>query len=283
MIKKIVAFGDSTVYGKETTQDLIPEDELKQAQKRIFGYSGELKIEDRQSHSKVKEWFNFLKSLHDDYNAKCNELSFVGQLGKLLDVPYQNFSFPGYSNVAVMSSIVKNMKYIDDNTLVIVGITFPWRYTRFHEHGHIEVTINPVNKYNVSTKDLIKWEEFSAKFGDDVLTRIYYVVQHSLAVQQLLKNNQVLLIDAMGYYRDVEDNLRYLMFEHSCHHMTDINFIQKFFDDNMVPFSLESIFEVLNRASPNRYSKKLYGHHGMAINELYAKHLVSYLKDKNWI
>ena len=58
MIKKIVAFGDSNIYGQETTQDLLTSDQLESAQKRIFGYTGELKEADRQSLAKVKEWFN---------------------------------------------------------------------------------------------------------------------------------------------------------------------------------------------------------------------------------
>jgi hypothetical protein len=283
MIKKIVAFGDSNIYGQEITQDLLTSDQLEQAQKRVFGYSGELKMQDRHTLTKIKEWFNFLKSHFDDYDGKCKELSFVGQMGKLLDVPYQNFSVPGYSNVAIMSSIVKNMKHIDDETLVIVGITYPWRYTRFQEHGHIDVTINAIVKDAPSSKDQRKWEELSEEFGDDVLARIYYVVQHCLAVQQLLKNNKVLLVDAMGYFRDIDDILRYLMFEHSYHHRTDINFIQQFFDNNMVPFSLDSICDDQNRLSPQSCTKKLYGHHGIAIHKLYAEHLVSYLKDKNWV
>ncbi len=279
MINKIIAFGDSVTFGSESPE--LELGDLSQHMHNIFGTTS-LTPKLRTEWKYVKPWYDLLDTI-PDYNNKCNQLSYCGQLGNALDIPVTNFGRAGNSNNATLNVIINNLNLIDKDTLVIVGLASIYRNTKFLEHY--------VQCYNTSvtkTKQHAKWVELGLDWDDDPLSKLSFLMQFILSVRKLLPTQHVIFMDHYSIYitnkllqrNMVTEFIHNSGFEENLWHKTDIEFIQRIFDENIFTGTFAELWQTRNdieykRCVLNHPSKKL--HKILAID-----YLLPYIK-QNWI
>ena len=262
MINKIIAFGDSVTFGAET-----PELELGDLSKHMHNIFGTTSLTPklRGDWKYVKQWYDLLDTI-PDYKEKCNQLSYCGQLGNLLDIPVTNFGRAGNSNNATLNAIINNLNLIDENTLVIVGLASVYRTSRFLEYY--------VQCYNTSvtkTQEHAKWVELGLDWDDDPLSKLSFLMQFILSVRKILPTQHIIFIDHYSIYITNDQLKRNIVTE----------FIQRVFDENIFTGTFAELWETQNDIE---YKRCVLNHPTKDLHNILAKdYLLPYIKEQNWI
>lgn len=294
MIKKLVVFGDSYMYGTELPQDdpdLYPKIENIVADLPRDPVSGAIPIGLLRSSHFDALWN--LEMSTPDYEYRCHNYSIGGIIKRHLGLEvYNNYAWAGYSNEATMVELIKNRGLIDNETLVIVGITFPTRTTRLNE----ETGYNKIRTFNnfsslSKNKDHEKFIELSFKYDNDIMTKCLQVINFISFVKRELNGIPHIIIDPVNIFRDnpdlngmivdgwiLENTVKNYILKQgdNIFHPELVDYAQNFFNDNLFPFTFN---HSISHAKQNGYyGRALLGHPSKKAQEHYASnYLIPYI------
>lgn len=201
MIRRIVAFGDSYIFGEELPYD---DDVCRPMVEELVGWlprdhTGAI-LEDGITQQLIARK-KAMDLLIDGYDERCVSMSFPGYMASIIGTEYQNHAFGGYSNDAIMSTLLMNRAEIDADTLVIVGLTYHTRRTRLGE-SKSNGRIRCINNYHAETGDQMRYLELEDAYGDDLLVRYLHVRNTICAIRQLLEGIPHIVLDPVNTYRE---------------------------------------------------------------------------------
>lgn len=280
MINKIIAFGDSVTFGAE-----LPELELGDLSKNINNIFGTTSLTSnlRTEWKYVKQWYDLLNTI-PDYELKCKQLSYCGQLGNLLNIPVTNFGRPGNSNNATLNVIINNLDLVDKDTLVIIGLASIYRTTRF-----LEYYVQCYNTGVFKTKEHAKWAELGLDWDDDPLSKLSFLMQFIISVREILPTHNIIFMDHYSIYITnnkikknlVDEWIRGSGYDESLWHKKHIEFIQSFFDKNIFTGTFAELWATRNDIE---YKRCVLNHPSKDLHSILAKeYLLPYIKEQNWI
>lgn len=201
MVNRIMAFGDSVMYGTELPYD---DDDIRPLVDSIIRGLG-LDETGALHHGDITPALVDAKEEMEkgieDYDERCKRYSMSGYLAAKLGVPSVNHSFGGYGNDAIVSEILMHRHEFNQRTFVIVGLTYHSRRTRLDE-TNVNGRIVSINNYAASNRDQIKYLELEDMYGDDLLVRYLHVRNHVSALREILKGVPYLIIDPLNTYRE---------------------------------------------------------------------------------
>jgi hypothetical protein len=145
---KLLATGCSYTFGTELPEFIMRETPYFKNNRRAVDLFNERKSWHEFKHFSREELLFWNDVLYNDYYNPlppenfserkqvyiklCHQLAYPGLVAKKLNISnYINVSQPGLSNMAILINLIRNKKFIDSNTLVIVGITHPLRKIKF--------------------------------------------------------------------------------------------------------------------------------------------------------
>jgi hypothetical protein len=142
----VVAFGCSYTFGEELPEvDLIESPYFKNnkravdllSRRTVPGYLKDLTREE------TAFWYEILKNDYENpdsdfksrrlaYKKMANDRAYPGLLASMLNInKYTNLSISGSSNLLIAFMLIQNKILINENSLVIIGMTHPLRKTKF--------------------------------------------------------------------------------------------------------------------------------------------------------
>ena len=208
MIKEVVIFGDSFMFGHETNYvNYVNNKDFKTKFKEATGsdfvqhtqgeLSGRVNIKDNSI------WFNFLKDISTDEKKECNERSIGNILASKLDVPCSNHALNGSSNNIIFYKVIEKLFKINKGTLVICGITAPTRKSYYQNPWQPELeTITSMNSNVQSHKDLKKYRLLDLELGNDSTALVLETFAYMRAIIQLVisKGASLVFVDPMNNF-----------------------------------------------------------------------------------
>ena len=293
MINKVIVFGDSFLYGHETNYtDFVEHPDFKKNFKKAVGIEWQLSSDGRLSFHDPKSlstspryedfnWFQFLESLDDNEKQNCNNNSIGAFLAKKLHAKeYLNFATLGSSNNFILYKVLENQKEITAETIVVCGISFPDRRSRYEPRYHMPSELK--NK---------KYEELNIKFGDDATAKVIQTLAYTQSIKQIVEscNGKVVFIDpfmqfaqdtyhtgkAWDYINDLSDD------PNNYEHHDVLKLIDKLNCENFGP-GLANVFPWCTENDIHIFTPG--GHYSKHVYKQYTEeHLVPYLEDKNVI
>ena len=87
-----------------------------------FGHGVETEIEYKENPTPP----NFIKKLRE-------QNSFPKWLGNLLNISYINLGVCGYGNEYIYKAVKENLKFINDDDIIIIVFSYPHRYQKYNE------------------------------------------------------------------------------------------------------------------------------------------------------
>lgn len=307
-IDKIIVFGCSYSKGTELVQK-YQRNKPKWA-KETFGEdlssNGSIEIENRKK-SDYEIYYDIERDNPDwEHDAEKLTNSYIA-FEELGISEYKNYSVGGYGNTAIFADIMKRQSEIDDNTLVIVNFTYPFRSTRLNQHWDTK-TDHPKYK-NFSnhkfTKELLddKIEEALHLFEsvDDISSRYAQAYGFMKASIALCKN--IIILDPICLYREVPDLIKRPCFDkdnanYICHqtkvlhqqitresddYRTNLNpeltaFLQSEFNKIVFPKTFAHI--MVDLKEKKEYYRCVLSHPNWKVHEQFAKkYLIPYIKE----
>lgn len=292
MFKKLLVVGDSVMSGQELVQcEDSWQDKLKDfcnKHKLTPERDGTVPFS-QQTLSIYDEYFKFEESMCNGatMHEKGKYYSIGGVIQRELKIPeYKNFAFPGYSNNAIMHTLIQNLSYIDDETFVIIGLTMADRTARLNE-VHSDDRVKCYNLYRFFPEMLNSSATLSLLDKmDDNLSQYLTVHNMILAIQNLLVGKNYIIIDYKNNYREnvdiLPDNLNnvfsnviehnVLMFSDKINRPDTVQYIQKFFNDTIFPYTFFHSGRLLtDQGKPWRC---ILGHPNAESHDLLAKNYV---------
>ena len=208
--KKLFVFGDSYQFGDELPQCEIP-DMIQRAEAAInrpnsiwedgrfpFGY-----INGEQT--------NILRDLEDeliqDYRKKATTLCIGGRVAQHFNISdYRNFSKNGFSNLAIAARILQNLKDIDEDTLVIVGLTHLDRSTHFKKFIGTDNDIKCFNNFRNpgESAERDQFVQMLPTYGDDQLATYIQLAVQANGISHMLESTKCkyIIIDPLNIFRE---------------------------------------------------------------------------------
>ena len=212
MITHIMAFGDSFMYGHETpSSDTDVSARLNAAfPNQQLDHTGAI-----PNHIISAKHYATMQQVTDSipsYDERCLQYCLSGYLASKLDIEYQNYSCGGYSNDAIMAELLQRLPYMDQHTLVLVGLTYPSRKTQLSQRtaGDRILTLNNYAQFT-DVADQKRYLELDMHYGDDILVKLLQVSNHVRAIHDLLRDIPHVLIDPTNIYRQ-NSELNQLLF-----------------------------------------------------------------------
>lgn len=295
MITKLLTFGDSYMYGTELPQD---DADLKHRIEHIVKdlprdkISGAVPVELLKGSHFDALWDIEMQTA--DYEERCHSYCISGIISRHFKFSsYKNYAWAGYSNDAIMSELILHKNDISSDTLVIVGLTFPYRTTKLNERTGYD-KIRTHNNYAPHNKSKLhkQYIELSDMYGDDMLIKYLHVKNHIIAIKQILKDVPHIIIDPVNIYREnPELNLKLLddwflddTVERAIQKMGDniyyqsiVKDLQDFFNDNTFAYTMNH--SLLHAKENNAYGRALLGHPSRYSHEHFAnEYLIPYIK-----
>lgn len=294
MITKLVTFGDSYMYGTELPQD---DPDLKFKLETIVQdlprdkISGAVPVNLLKSTHFDALWDIEMKTA--DYEERCHRYSISGIISKYFNFDtYKNYSWAGYSNDAIMSELILHKNDISPDTLVIVGLTFPYRSTKLNEQtGHNKIrTYNNYAPHNRGSTHK-KYIELSDLFGDDILVKYLHVKNHIAALKEILHGIPHIIIDPVNIYRE-NSELNYKLLDDwfldkileqtinglgdQIYYVDIVKELQTYFNENIFHFTFNH--SLLSAKENNVYGRALLGHPSKYSHEHFANtYLIPYI------
>lgn len=292
MIDNILIVGDSFLYGEET-----PEIYIDNIEQKIFDVfkTNERKLDGRLvlpiGRDYIWKWIDVYKSINN-YNQLAFDFSFGGHLKRQLKIPVTNLSIPGASMNQILNILLTNKnEFVNEKTLLIVGVTYPYRTTRFEYRNDVAL----VQSYNLTAEDddHERFLELSTLYGDDTLSKIYHVMGAVGLIKQIFKNNNLIIIDPYDIYRTTVKNRHVLKeFKNKIEsaispdasmHFKSVELTQTFFDENTFDYTFfDAMDDVVNEKIGN--AACVLGHPSHHSHAVFAdRYLLPYIIEQGWI
>ena len=307
-IDKIIVFGCSYSKGTELVQKYQKEI-VKWAKEKFdesLSENGSIKIEDRKKahydtyytiERATPDWENDAEALTNSYIAY-----------KDLEIAqYKNYAVGGYGNTAIFAELMRRKNEVNDNTLVIVNFTYPFRSTRLNVHWDTHTDHPKFKSFSNHkfTKHLLddKVEEALHLFEsvDDVTSRYAQAYGFMKAAKALCKN--IIILDPLCLYREVpdlikrpcfdKDNVKYIchptkviheqIIRESDDYRTNLNpeltaFLQSEFNKIVFPKTFAHI--MVDLKEKKEYYRCVLSHPNWKVHEQFAKkYLIPYIKE----
>jgi hypothetical protein len=159
-IEHVIAFGCSYTFGEELPEVLLVQSDFFKKNEQA------VKLYNRRKTKNFKDtltpedkifWYNMLKNNYsnpttdhniafDSYRNLANQMSYAGRLYELLNAKtYQNLSISGASNHLILMSLIMNKHTINNDSLVIIGLTHPLRKTQIFSNYNQSHNMNYQN------------------------------------------------------------------------------------------------------------------------------------------
>lgn len=308
-INKIVVFGCSYMKGSELVQKHY--DDINAWAKKNFnselGPDGAIPLKNRTADNHVT--YYHIERADPDWEHQLERLTVTYIARQELGIKeYKNYAVGGYSNVAIFAEMIRRKHEIDDNTLVILNCTYPFRSTRLNVHWDTHTNHPKFKTYSVHkfTQHLLdpRFKDAIDIFDsvDDIPTR--YVQAYGLmqATKAMFKN--VIILDTVSIYRETPDLIDRNIYptddgngeicvpvntihkhitRESDDYNTDLNpeitgFLQKEFNRILFPYTFaHSMVDVRDK---NEYYRCVLTHPNWKVHELFAhNYLIPYIKE----
>ena len=290
MIKNIVVFGDSFMYGHETNYRQFVNDEFKEKFKEKVGRkfdrlgfdhvrSGQIKMNLEQ----ITLWFDLLASLDENQTDNCNYNSIGNILANKLNIPVKNHAVCGCSNNYIFYKVIQYLSEINKNTLVICGLTEPNRTSKYENRYQPELKfIGNTNWYLQNHKDREKYDLLNLEFGDDYTALTIQTFSYIRAIINLVESKQAKVVFIDPFHKWIPDKFHsgisfdfvkdFLDNESNYQHHDVLNIIDSFNHDNLFSPGIANVFTVLEKKKIYKYCPG--GHYS---RELYAEYVDSQL------
>ena len=171
-------------------------------------FDGSIAVKNRKAGHHKK--YYAIERAEEDWEHQAERLTTTYIAHQELGIKeYKNYAVGGYSNTAIFAEMINRQHEIDDNTLVILNYTYPFRSTRLNLHWDTHTKHPKFKTYSVHkfTQHLLdpRFKDAIDIFDsvDDIPAR--YVQAYGLmqATKAMFKN--VIMIDAIGMYREVPE------------------------------------------------------------------------------
>lgn len=286
MIKKIIVFGDSYMYGTELPQD--DSDIKPRIEKIVEGMprdpiSGAIPIRMLNSVHFDALWDIELST--PDYEYRCHRYSIGGILTQHYGIEtYKNYAWAGYSNTAIMSEIIEHLGEIGPDTLVIVGLTYPSRTTRLNEPTDYGKTKSFNNFSSLAkNKDHRKFIELAFEYDDDMLTKYLNVINFISFIDNVLSGVPHIIIDPINIFREnnelngkilngwnFDNKIENTIIDHGDEIRKPelVKYAQQFFNSNLFPYTFNH--SILHAKTSNYYGRSYLGHPSRKAHQHFA-------------
>ena len=282
MIDKVITFGDSFMYGHETNyKDLIDDNFEKQYKKNVG-----IKFEQFDNHhpragacisltpKQVQKWYLFLHGLDKNQKENCNKYSIGNVLADKLNVEARNYATCGSSNNFIFYNVINKLHEIDNNTLVVCGLTDPSRISRYENIYQPELKhITNMNSFMQSHKNQEKYQLLDLELGNDHTALALQTFAYTRAIVNLVRTKQakVVFVDPFNTWindvyhsgKSFEYVKEFLQKEESYRHHYVLDIVDSF-NHNIFAPGIPNVFQLLQQKKQNKfcpgghYSKELY-------------------------
>ena len=273
-----------------------------------LGSDGAIPIKNRKAEHH-KQYYDIERADPDwEHQAERLTATYITQQ-ELGIKEYKNYAVGGYSNTAIFAEMVRRQHEIDDNTLVILNYTYPFRSTRLNLHWDTHTEHPKFKTYSVHkfTQHLLdsKYKDVLDIFDsmDDISARYMQVYGLMQATRAMFKN--VIMIDAVSIYREtpeLEDRdlhpkddcgeicvpintIHEHIIRESDDFKTDLNpeitgFLQKEFNEIFFPYTYAH--SMADMRDNNEYYRCVLTHPNWRVHELFAhNYLIPHIR-KNY-
>jgi len=209
MIKDVIVFGDSFMYGHETNYiNFVNNKDFPEQFKKATGTEF-IQVTEKRDSGKVRmnnnqlEWFNLLDKLDPNEKENCNANSIGNVLANKLNVPCTNHASNGSSNNYMFYKVIENLSTITKNTLVICGLTSPTRKSLYQNHWQPEAgIITNMNSYIQKHKDLEQYQLLDLEMGNDHTALVIETFAYMRAIIQLViaQGAHLVFVDPMNNF-----------------------------------------------------------------------------------
>ncbi len=209
MVKDIIVFGDSFMYGHETNYtNFVNNKDFHKQFKEATG-SEFKQITENGDSGKVRmnynnyKWFTFLETLDPNEKENCNANSIGNVLASKLDVPCSNHALNGSSNNIIFYKVIEQLYRINKGTLVICGITAPTRKSYYQNPWQPEAGyITSMNSFVQGHTDLKKYKLLDLELGNDSTALVLETFAYMRAIIQLVvsRGADLVFVDPMNNF-----------------------------------------------------------------------------------
>lgn len=282
MIKDVLVFGDSFMYGQETnyTKFVNNKDfhtQFKQATGADFVFVTEAKDSGRVRMKYNHDWYKFLETLDPDVKENCNSNSIGNVLADKLNVSCTNLAMCGSSNNFILYKVIDNLSKINKDSLVICGLTSLTRKSLYqNKFDTNSAFITNLNPHIQQHKDLEKYQLLDLEIGNDYTALILETFAYMKAIVQMVEQQQakVVFIDTFNVFDNIKDQVDV---EYKHNHILDK--INKYTEPTMAP-SISNTFESIDDRKLYRYCPG--GHYSSEVYQEYVNsQLIPYLENTN--
>lgn len=201
------AFGCSLTHGDE-----LPEDDFKNWTKfnlpDVYAISQKKYADITAAERKI--WLSERsKYFGNQYDIKCNELSYPSLVANKIGLRCKNLAYPGFGHIAIAISIAKNLRYMNTSDLVMIGSTFLNRIITDHGSGRI-------SSHNINvTSEIIEI------LPDPLFSAVTEFLMLEDVINKLTRKKiKILMYDTIG----LEGHMSYLreLYEHENNQVFDL-------------------------------------------------------------
>ena len=261
MTNKVIVFGDSFMYGTESFQHNFCKSKFLQDAGDAIG-RWELVLDkdgvpDPPLTSQERNDYNdFMTKLekHEDATHP-HYYSIGGILSRKLDAKHINYAIGGHSNNIILNDVIKNLKTIDKETIVVCGISQPERRSYYGIHTSNGRTGTFTNCWSpVLNKDgYTKWKQLDLIFGDDGTARAIATLSYVKTIKQMINEQgckKILFIDPFHQFcpNKYHPNIPwdYIEMELATQELFDNeNLVEKYKHKDLVKFLKEQFSDLL--------------------------------------
>ena len=312
MIDRMMVFGCSYMKGTELPQKYIPniDDWAKIHFKRDLSADGSIPIRKRTSTDHLT-YYDIERS-DPHWERRCEELTCTYQTAEALGIKYyENYAVGGYSNTAIAAEVFKRLHTITDTTLVVVGITYPFRNTRLNDLWDTH-TDHPKPQCSSTHKFVKHLTDYDPEKALEILRNVDDVPARYLQAQGIMSMltstvQNLLLIDSIAFYREVADikdravfrdydphediaeiciptgtvdeNVRRDSDEDRQNHIPELTeSMQNYFNETFMPYTLSH--SIANVYDKSEYYRCVLTHPNWRVHEDFSKkYLTPYIKE----
>jgi hypothetical protein len=268
----IKVFGDSMPVGTELQIENLNESDYKTALDILqldpngFEPSGVHRDYKKVPFERSQKYYYFLKTrdIENNYDAKS---SFGGIVAKHFDCPVEVYGYAGYSNTAILNTMLSTE--INKNDLLLVAVTYPWRTSQFiTDHWKSDA---PVARCNSIThgrnKEHNRYSELDMLYGNDMQSKLHDVVNYINTIKTEF-TNQIIFIDIPPYKYNLQKYLQMDDYLNSINH----NYLNTKIYDNLFAVTFDDVWDELkiNCRAP-------LGHPNTRAHSRFADHLIEYI------
>ena len=209
----LFVFGDSFMYGEETYQHHFEQKHFLRSVAKAIGRKelllDQMGIPSPDFNNKERNiYLKFISDIKTHPDTPRPDYYSVGNLlAKELDIPCYNFAMNGNSNNTIFKDFLDQLDIINENSIVIVGVTEPNRKSYYSMHLEKE---NKVKNYSTScwshiqgNKDFQKYRDLDFVFGDDTTAQVLQTYAYISTMKTLANEkgcDNIFFIDPFNYF-----------------------------------------------------------------------------------